>query len=108
MPSAATTRAWTTCCSSQSPSGGRRRRSIASPRSSPRVPDELDGMKLIYEKSQPGRRASLTPRYDSLPPPELPRELRRSEPPRLPEVPEFELVRHFTELSTRNFGVDTG
>jgi glycine dehydrogenase subunit 2 len=23
-------------------------------------------------------------------------------------VPEFELVRHFTELSTRNFGVDTG
>ena len=39
---------------------------------------------------------------------ELPDELRRSEPPRLPEVPEFELVRHFTELSTRNFGVDTG
>jgi glycine dehydrogenase subunit 2 len=26
----------------------------------------------------------------------------------LPEVPEFALVRHFTELSTRNFGVDTG
>ena len=23
-------------------------------------------------------------------------------------MPEFELVRHFTELSTRNFGVDTG
>jgi Glycine cleavage system protein P (pyridoxal-binding), C-terminal domain len=23
-------------------------------------------------------------------------------------VPEFELIRHFTELSTRNFGVDTG
>ena len=39
---------------------------------------------------------------------DVPAELRRSEPPRLPEVPEFELVRHFTELSTRNFGVDTG
>jgi glycine dehydrogenase subunit 2 len=65
-------------------------------------------MKLIYEKSQPGRRASLIPRHESLPRAELPEELRRSEPPRLPEVPEFELVRHFTELSTRNFGVDTG
>jgi len=66
-------------------------------------------MKLIYEKSQAGRRASALPRYESLPsPPELPEELRRAEPPRLPEVPEFELVRHFTELSTRNFGVDTG
>ena len=66
-------------------------------------------MKLIYEKSQRGRRASALPRYENLPaPPELPEELRRAEPPRLPEVPEFELVRHFTELSTRNFGVDTG
>ncbi len=40
--------------------------------------------------------------------PELPPELRRSEPPRLPEVPESELVRHFTRLSSRNFGIDTG
>jgi glycine dehydrogenase subunit 2 len=66
-------------------------------------------MKLIYEKSQAGRRASALPRYENLPaPPELPQDLRRGEPPRLPEVAEFELVRHFTELSTRNFGVDTG
>jgi glycine dehydrogenase subunit 2 len=66
-------------------------------------------MKLIYERSQAGRRASALPHYENLPPaPELPVELRRTEPPRLPEVPEFELVRHFTELSTRNFGVDTG
>jgi glycine dehydrogenase subunit 2 len=66
-------------------------------------------MKLIYEKSQSGRRASSLPHYENLPsPPDLPAELRRAEPPRLPEVPEFELVRHFTELSTRNFGVDTG
>ena len=65
-------------------------------------------MKLIYEKSQPGRRASWIPRPDGLPRAEVPEELRRAEPPRLPEVPEFELVRHFTELSTRNFGVDTG
>jgi glycine cleavage system P protein (glycine dehydrogenase) subunit 2 len=65
-------------------------------------------MKLIYEKSSPGRRASGIPRPEGLPAAEVPEGLRRSEPPRLPEVPEFELVRHFTELSTRNFGVDTG
>jgi glycine cleavage system P protein (glycine dehydrogenase) subunit 2 len=65
-------------------------------------------VKLIYEKSRAGRRASAIPRYEALPEPEIPEALRRAEPPRLPEVPEFELVRHFTELSTRNFGVDTG
>jgi len=65
-------------------------------------------MKLIYEKSQAGRRASAIPRHEGLPPAEVPEELRRTEPPRLPEVPEFELVRHFTELSTRNFGIDNG
>jgi glycine dehydrogenase subunit 2 len=40
--------------------------------------------------------------------PEIPSELRRSEPPRLPELAEPDLLRHFTELSTRNFGIDTG
>ena len=65
-------------------------------------------MKLIYEKSRPGRRASAIPRHEGLPEPDVPESLRRGEPPRLPEVPEFELLRHFTELSTRTFGVDTG
>jgi glycine dehydrogenase subunit 2 len=64
-------------------------------------------MKVIFEKSQPGRRASVIPRPD-VPAAEIPEELRRAEPPRLPEVTEFEVIRHFTELSTRNFGVDTG
>jgi glycine dehydrogenase subunit 2 len=65
-------------------------------------------MKLIYEKSRPGRRASAIPQHEGLPAADVPDELRRAEPPRLPEVPEFELVRHFTELSTRNFGIDNG
>ncbi|MEX1358154.1 MAG: aminomethyl-transferring glycine dehydrogenase subunit GcvPB [Gaiellaceae bacterium] len=64
-------------------------------------------MRLIYEKSQAGRRASRIPR-PNLPVPEVPPELARGEPPRLPEVSEPELLRHFTELSTRNFGIDTG
>src|SRR5215472_773526 len=65
-------------------------------------------MKLIYEKSSPGRRASVIPKPEGPPAAEIPEELRRAEPPRLPEVHELELVRHFTELSTRNFGIDTG
>jgi glycine dehydrogenase subunit 2 len=65
-------------------------------------------MKLIFEKSRPGRRAARIPRPRNLPRPELPPELRRARPPRLPELPEVEIVRHFTELTTRNFGIDTG
>ena len=64
-------------------------------------------MKLIFEKSKPGRRASSLPRHD-LPVPDLPDELRRAEPPRLPELAEPEVVRHFSELATRTFGIDTG
>ena len=64
-------------------------------------------MKLIYEKSASGRRAGLPPRPD-LVVPEIPSELRRAEPPRLPEIAEPDLLRHFTKLSSRNFGIDTG
>ena len=64
-------------------------------------------MKLIYEKSRAGRRGLEVPKPD-LPVPEIPAELARAEPPRLPELAEPEVLRHFTELSTRNFGVDTG
>jgi glycine dehydrogenase subunit 2 len=64
-------------------------------------------MKLIYEKSQPGRRGLGVPTTD-LPLPEIPAELARKQPPRLPELSEPEVLRHFTELSTRNFGIDTG
>jgi glycine dehydrogenase subunit 2 len=64
-------------------------------------------VKLIWEKSQSGRRAGSLPRYD-LPAAEVPEALRRERPPRLPEVSEPELVRHFTALADRTFGVDTG
>jgi glycine dehydrogenase subunit 2 len=64
-------------------------------------------VKLVYEKSQPGRRASTLPRYD-LPAPEVPDELARARPPRLPEIAEPELVRHVSALAQRTFGIDTG
>ncbi len=64
-------------------------------------------MDLIFEKSRPGRRAGRVPDY-GLPVPEVPAELRRATPPRLPEVAESEIVRHFTALADRTFGIDTG
>ena len=70
---------------------------------------EVARMKLIYEKSQAGpARVGDPAARGTCPRREVPEELRRAEPPRLPEVAELELVRHFTELSTRNFGIDTG
>jgi glycine dehydrogenase subunit 2 len=66
-------------------------------------------VKLIYEKSQAGRRGLGVPQPpEGLEVPEVPAELRRKEPPRLPELAEPEVMRHFTQLSTRNFGIDTG
>jgi glycine dehydrogenase subunit 2 len=64
-------------------------------------------VKLIYEKSQAGRTGYSLPRY-ALPHVDPPTELMRADPPRLPELAEPEILRHFTALSNRNFGVDTG
>jgi glycine dehydrogenase subunit 2 len=64
-------------------------------------------MKLIYEKSRAGRRAGRIP-DPGVEAAQVPAELARSQPPRLPELAEPELVRHYTELSTRTFGIDTG
>jgi glycine dehydrogenase subunit 2 len=65
-------------------------------------------MKLVFERSRAGRRAGTVPRPEGLAKAEIPPELRRGRPPRLPELPENEIVRHFTKLTTRNFGIDTG
>ena len=67
-------------------------------------------MKLIFEKSRPGRRAADLPASD-VPPVDLndaigEKYLRGDL--EMPEVAEIDLVRHFTNLSRRNFGVDLG
>ena len=67
--------------------------------------------RTIYEKSCCGRRAFSLPALDvaEVPLEELvPAGLRRAAAARLPEVSEVELLRHLTELSTLNFGVETG
>jgi glycine dehydrogenase subunit 2 len=67
-------------------------------------------MDLIFEKSRSGRRASRIPESDV---PELSVEtvidshLLRDDVD-LPELSELDIVRHYTELSRRNFGVDVG
>ena len=61
---------------------------------------------LIFERSRPGRPGVPVPRASGAANAYLPAELLRNEPPRLPEVPEFEVVRHYIELSLKNHHVD--
>lgn len=64
-------------------------------------------MKTIFAQSVPGRPGvapeGLKKDLTGL----IPLELARSELPRLPEVGELDVVRHFTQLSRLNFGVDS-
>ncbi len=64
-------------------------------------------MKLLYEKSVPERRAVHTSPSDVPTSINIKRSLLREAPPALPELSELDVMRHFTELSRRNFGVDT-
>ena len=64
--------------------------------------------KLIFDKSKPGRHGVDLPEYQYGTVPPLPKSLMRSEAPELPEVDEPTLVRHYTNSSNNNFGVDTG
>jgi glycine dehydrogenase subunit 2 len=68
-----------------------------------------DPARTIFEKSKPGRRAFVAPALD-VPVHEdaLPERFRRREPPRLPEISEPEIVRHYTRLSKRNYDLDSG
>jgi glycine dehydrogenase subunit 2 len=61
---------------------------------------------LIFEYSRPGRRA-VAQAPDAPAEAPVPGNLRRKDPPALPEVSELDAVRHFTRLSQRNFSIDT-
>jgi len=67
--------------------------------------------KLIFAKSRSGRRENYLPETD-VPAVDaaqaLPVSLLRKEQPRLPELAEVDVVRHYTRLSQLNYGVDTG
>lgn len=67
-------------------------------------------MQLIFEKSKNGRKAYSLPECDV---PDvllnsIDSKYLRTESPDLPEVSELDAVRHFTQISQRNHGVDSG
>ena len=65
--------------------------------------------KLIFDLSKAGRQGySLPSRTWDATLAELPAGLTRSEAPALPQVSELDVVRHYTNLSQMNFGVDSG
>ena len=65
------------------------------------------GQGTLEDLSRPGRRAWSLPDLD-VPEAGIPEEHARARPPALPEVAERDLVRHYTRLAQRNYGVDTG
>lgn len=60
----------------------------------------------IYEQSAPGRRGALLPDLD-VPAADLPKDLLRADVT-LPEVSELQVIRHFTNLSRKNYAIDIG
>lgn len=66
---------------------------------------------LIFEKSVPGRKGFSLSDLDvpEVPIGELiPADYLRKDPPLLPELSEVDVVRHFTNLSRDNYGIDQG
>jgi glycine dehydrogenase subunit 2 len=75
------------------------------------TPQQREHATTIFEKSVPGRRAFVAPELDvpEVPLDEiLPERFRRAEAPKLPEIAEPEINRHYNRLSKRNFDLDTG
>ncbi len=63
---------------------------------------------LIFEKSVKGSSSFTVPKEDLGVELNIPADLQRAESPMLPEVSEVEMVRHYTYLSHRAYGVDDG
>lgn len=64
-------------------------------------------MKLLFERSRPGRSSSLIPACD-VPAVAFPASALRASAPRLPEISEIDLGRHYTELASQTHGVNKG
>ncbi|GAA0345903.1 aminomethyl-transferring glycine dehydrogenase subunit 2 [Bacillus carboniphilus] len=68
-------------------------------------------LKLIFEQSKPGRIGFSLPELDVPAVSEeelIPESYIRKDEPNLPEVAELDIMRHYTALSKRNHGVDSG
>ncbi len=65
-------------------------------------------MATIFDKSIPNRKGVALPVCDVPTKSDIPKELRRGTDLNLAELSELDVVRHFTELSRKNFGLDSG
>ncbi len=64
-------------------------------------------MSVIFKKSVPGRTGVNLPKSDVPVSAQVPVMYRRKSPPAMCELSELDVVRHFTALSRKNYGVDT-
>lgn len=64
-------------------------------------------MKLLFERSHPGRKCTVLPACD-VPTCEIDPALCREQAPHLPQMSENELSRHYTELAKQTYGVNDG
>ena len=64
-------------------------------------------MKLLFERSHPGRRCTILPACD-VPTCEIDPALCREQAPHLPQMSENELSRHYTDLAKQTYGVNDG
>jgi glycine dehydrogenase subunit 2 len=73
------------------------------------TPQQRERATTIFEKGAEGRRAFAAPELD-VPHVDglIPDGMRRARPPLLPEATEPEIVRHYVNLSKRNFDLDSG
>ena len=62
---------------------------------------------LLFESGSPGRSSFSWPTGQRSGPLKIPSELLREDIPGFPEMGELEVVRHFTRLSQRNFGIES-
>ncbi len=70
-------------------------------------PIEIRRFMLIFDASKPGRVSGSQLPPSMAVPDDLPKQLLRETPVGLPEVSELQAVRHYTNLSRRNFSIDT-
>ena len=62
---------------------------------------------LIFELSKPGRKAQAQAPYQIEKKFSIPEQFQRQKPARWPSCSELQVVRHFTQLAQKNFGIDT-
>ena len=62
---------------------------------------------LIFEQSSAGRQAGGQSPTGPMESGTIPESMLRSDQPTLPEVSELQAVRHYTQLSQKNFSIDT-